>query len=132
MRKIGWFSLILILLFSLSACDDFAREVDGVTYKTECYKKKINSRFTLVKLAEESETDELINEEVSIGIYDEKEYYFQSLTVYNLYRVEIQGERGEYYTIIDAIEKHDYTIEFLIDWCENSILHEDLKFRTIE
>lgn len=124
--KIGTVLLLMVLCILLSSCDDFSRNVDGVIYETECYNKTGSNYFTLVKLQEEEQGKEINDETVVIGRYGSEQFYFESSTIYNYYRVEVNGQKGTYYSILDAIEEHDYTMEFLVDWCENSVIDEDL------
>ena len=132
MKKIISVILLLICTLTWSACDDFERNIDVVTYKTLCTNKQNSNFFTIVVLPEDTWEKEEVDEEVIIGVYNDKEYYFESSTVYNYYRVEVNGYKCEYFPILEAITKHDYILEFMIDWCENSSIHDNLLSRELD
>jgi hypothetical protein len=113
----------------MSACDDFTRNVDGEIYDTYCYNKSGSNFYTLVRLPESKQTLNLVEEEIIIGVYENREYYFNSITTYGYFRVEITEFKGQYYTILDAIEKDPYVLEFLVNWCEDNWDDDELQSR---
>ena len=122
--------LIFTFLLFLSGCDDFYREVDGVTCNTSCFNR--GEGMTLVSLQDDQQIVDKVDEEIVIGIFNDKEYYFESITTYNYYLVQTDGFKGDYLDILTAIEQDDYTLSFLIEWCEFDPFNGDLKYRDIE
>ena len=89
------------------------------SYHTTCYVYKISeygkiTDYSLVEMKDANEED-LIDEEVVVAIYGDYEYFFESKTVYDFYLVQLGGIRGEYYSILDAIEEDQNVIDFLFD-----------------
>ena len=125
MKRISVILLLIIMMLFLSACDDFSRNVDGVHYTTIC--RPVDTDYSLVEMKDANE-ENLIDEEVVVAIYGDYEYFFESKTVYDFYLVQLGGIKGEYYSILDAIEEDQNVIDFLFDECpyldDNEIINK--------
>ena len=139
MRRIIVGLLVTICIFAFSACDQTDSEdnvymIDDLEYEEICFTEGTSAYWRVVKVSQKSYIPRNLhdNNEVVLGIYDDMEYFFMSNTEYNYYRIEIPNYEGEFFTLLEAKELHEFTVEFVVSWCSPFKISEPIYIRDVE